>query len=342
MKRMLMILSAFLLLFRSAECLHAGHGPRFAAAGAEEDRMLVMFWNLENLFDWRRDSLNGSDSEAGFTSFGKRRWTKRRFAAKCNAIAKSVFWIKDNEGLLPDVIGVAEVENRFVLDRLLRDTPLYKTDYEIVHFDSPDPRGIDVALLYRASRLRLAGASPLRVGGDSDPPFMTRDILLAKFLKQDGDSIAFLVNHHPSKYGGRTGDRRKVALGRLREAADSLQKAGSMNIVAMGDFNDTPENPAFRILTDGRPCPLINLSATLAGRGEGTIRYSGKWEMLDMFFASESLVRDGHIQEMKVLRLPFLMTRDNAHSGEKPLRTYTGPRYVGGVSDHCPIIVSIR
>ena len=262
--------------------------------------------------------------------------------AKCNAIAKSIYWVKDNEGLLPDVIGMAEVENRFVLERLLEDTPLYKTDYKIVHFDSPDPRGIDVALLYRESRLELLQATPLRVGGGTGPPMRTRDILLTIFRKPDGDSVAFLVNHHPSKYGGKTGDRRTLALRRLREATDSLQGAGLRNIVAMGDFNDTPDNPAFGILTEGRPYSLTNLAAPLASKGEGTIRYSGKWEMIDMFFASESLVLNGHIQKMKVLRLPFLMTRDNAHSGEKPLRTYTGPRYVGGVSDHCPIVVSIR
>ncbi len=342
MKRMLIILSVF-LLYPAATAIHKVHRcSNITNAAGGEDRTLVMFWNLENLFDWKRDSLNGSESEAEFTSFGKRHWTRRRFMAKCNAIAKSIYWVKDNEGLLPDVIGMAEVENRFVLERLLEDTPLYKTDYKIVHFDSPDPRGIDVALLYRESRLELLQATPLRVSGGTDPPMRTRDILLTIFRKLDGDSVAFLVNHHPSKYGGKTSDRREVALRRLREATDSLQSAGLRNIVAMGDFNDIPDNPAFGILTDGRPYPLTNLAAPLASKGEGTIRYSGKWEMIDMFFASESLVLNGHIQKMKVLRLPFLMTRDNAHSGEKPLRTYTGPRYVGGVSDHCPIVVSIR
>ena len=345
MKRIIVIISVF-LLFPAAVVINRVHKDNsclnIAKAAGGEDQTLVMFWNLENLFDWRRDSLNGSDSEAEFTSFGKRRWTKRRFMAKCNAIAKSIFWIKDSEGAFPDVVGVAEVENRFVLERLLEDTPLYKTDYQIVHFDSPDPRGIDVALLYRESRLKLLQAKPLRVSGRADPPMRTRDILLTKFRKPDGDSVAFLVNHHPSKYGGKTDDRRKVALRRLRDATDSLQRSGLRNILAMGDFNDTPENPTFGILTDGQPYPLTNLAAPLAGKGEGTIRYSGKWEMIDMFFASESLVLSGHIQEMKVLRLPFLMTRDNAHSGEKPLRTYTGPRYIGGVSDHCPIVVRIR
>jgi len=341
MKRHHFILFVLLLFMVACQLALCRNLSLLDKATGREDKILVMFWNLENFFDWRRDSLNGSDSEAEFTSFGKRRWTKRRFMAKCNAMAKSIFWIKDREGAFPDVIGVAEVENRFVLKKFLEDTPLYKMDYKIVHFDSPDPRGIDVALLYRSSRLKLLQAMPLRVGGGLDPPLRTRDILLTKFRKPDGDSVAFLVNHHPSKYGGKTGDRREVALRRLREATDSLQRSGLRNIVAMGDFNDTPENPAFGILTDGQSYPLTNLAATLAEKGGGTIRYSGKWEMIDMFFASESLVQNGHIHEMKVLRLPFLMTRDNAHSGEKPLRTYTGPRYVGGVSDHCPIVVKI-
>lgn len=330
-----------LLLFHAAGCPVAGFG-RSAGVAAGEDRLLVMFWNLENYFDWRRDTLSLGESDAEFSSFGKRHWTRRRFIAKSNAVAKSVFWIKDAFGALPDVIGVAEVENRFVLERLTRDTQLYKTGYGIVHFDSPDPRGIDVALLYRSSRLELLKAKPLEVGGESDPPFRTRDILLAVFRKADGDSVAFLVNHHPSKYGGKTSGRREAALRRLRAATDSLQNAGFMNIVAMGDFNDTPDNPAFGILTGGNPYPLVNLAAKSAEDGEGTIRYSGKWEMIDMFFVSGSLAGGGKVRGMSVVRIPFLMTRDSAHSGEKPLRTYTGPRYVGGVSDHCPIVVWIR
>lgn len=306
-----------------------------------EDSLTVVFWNLENFFDWKADSLSESPSDKEFSSFGKKHWTRKRFRAKCEAVAKAFLWIKDKEGNLPDVIGLAEVENRFVLKRLLSDTQLYKFDYEIVHYDSPDPRGIDVALLYRRSRLKPLSSAPLRVRGP-DSTMRTRDILLAEFLLPCGDSIAFLVNHHPSKYGGKTGRKREVALHRLRDAADSLEASGFMNILAMGDFNDVPENPAFGILTEAGRGALVNLAVPLSAAGEGTIRYSGRWDMIDMFFASSALVRNGHIHRMEILRIPFLMSWDSAHSGEKPLRTYSGPRYIGGVSDHCPIMVKIE
>ena len=294
----------------------------------------ILFWNLENFFDWKAG--NGGEE---FSSFGRRHWTKRKFEAKCNAVAKSLLWIADNEGGLPAIVGVAEVENRFVLKKLLEDTALKKSGYSIIHYDSPDPRGIDVALLFRPSELTLLDSKPLHI-----PSLETRDILLATFLTGSGDSLAVLVNHHPSKYGKDSEGKRVAALRRLRSATDSLANEGFRNMVAMGDFNDTPDNPAFRILTDsnGGPGALENLALQLWRKGIGSIRYSGKWELIDLFFASESLVSGGHLSPMIVIRIPFLSARDNTHSGEKPFRTYNGPKYSGGVSDHRPVMIKIR
>lgn len=345
MRTLTFIMTIFLLL--PANVINHSFTVKNKSLAGGEDSLTVMFWNLENFFDWKPDSLSASPSDKEFSSFGKKHWTRGRFKAKCSAIAKSVFWVMEQEGRLPDVIGVAEVENRYVLEKLLDWTPLYKADYRIVHFDSSDPRGIDVALLYRSSRLELLEEKPFGVVDRTGARMLTRDILLAKFRRMDGDSIAFLVNHHPSKYGGKTGRRREAALESLRRLSDSLVGAGCRNIVAMGDFNDTPENPAFGILTDSLEgeraysSPLVNLASELAGRGEGTIRYSGIWELIDMFFVSGNMLADGRVPQMKVLKIPFLTVRDNAHSGEKPLRTYTGPRYSGGVSDHCPILLVI-
>ena len=339
----------------------------------------VMFWNLENFFDFVDGGTGESDAE--FSSTGPRRWTKKRFYRKCNAVAKTILWagsqITGNTGepggtMLPDVVGMAEVENRFVLRQLVVKTALRKLDYEIVHFDSPDPRGIDCALLYRASRLSLVDAKPCRV---SAPGLLTRDILLAQFLTPAGDSLAVLVNHHPSKYGGGETDwRREAAVDRLKGLGDSLAVAGWVRAVAVGDFNDTPENPVFERLSPAFSfCRLISPKDLLAPRedsrhmplrpgtadsfkertapreahrenkrrntiGTGSIRFNGEWQLIDLCFVSPALAGSA---SFSVLEPPFLTERDSAHSGDRPLRTYSGPRYRGGVSDHRPILVRI-
>lgn len=164
----------------------------------------------------------------------------------------------------------------------------------------------------------------------------TRDILMAHFRTADRKDIAFLVNHHPSKYGGVavSGPRRQRAVMRLKELADSLQSIGVKHILAMGDMNDTPENPVYQTLEP----TLHNLAEPLHRQGEGTIKYDGAWELIDMFFVTPQT----QTSPMCILRIPFLMARDTAHTGTKPLRTYSGPRYLGGVSDHCPISITIK
>jgi hypothetical protein len=123
----------------------------------DKDDLLIVFWNLENFFDYQDDGTGESDTE--FSSAGSRRWTSKRFYQKCNLVAKSLFWTGDKYGKMPDVIGVAEVENREVLTRMLSSTLLRKYDYKIVHRDSKDRRGIDVALLYRSSKFELIDIS---------------------------------------------------------------------------------------------------------------------------------------------------------------------------------------
>lgn len=287
----------------------------------------VLFWNLENFFDYYPDST--STSELEFTSRGARRWTKKRFQAKCDAIAKTILWAAAEEGAPPDAIGLAEVENALVLKRLLQNTGLCKLDYSVVHFESPDRRGIDVALLYRRSRLRLEGAGPRHLFRPDSTILPTRDILLAAFLDTAGNRLALLVNHHPSKFGGAalSGTRREIAVSRLGELADSLQQGGTARIVAMGDFNETPDHPVYGRLS------LQNLALPLHRRGVGSIKFGGSWELIDHFYVSKA-VRN---PQMKVLHVPFLQVPDRLYGGTKPLRTYSGPRYLGGVSDHCPV-----
>ena len=300
---------------------------------AQEPR-LVMFWNVENFFDYVDSGTGESDRE--FSSYGPRHWSKRKFQAKCDDIAKSVLWIGDEYGRMPDVIGLAEVENRKVLWKLLDDTLLRKYDYDIVHFDSGDRRGIDVALLYRKSVFSKVSHS-LTVPVNGGVKMSTRDMLQVCLEDGTGQKINMIVCHLPSKYGGaqESSSRRNAAMSALRGLCDSLQVADKgVPIVAMGDFNDTPDGEQFGILGG----TLVNKAASLFCKGLGTIRYQGVWELIDMFMVSEPLAERS---EMAIVQVPFLMIYEKKYPGMKPLRTYSGPRYVGGVSDHCPIVLCI-
>lgn len=164
--------------------------------GSCGDRLSVLFWNVENFFDWRADSTSASSSDKEFSSFGTRHWTRRKFVAKSATIAKTILWTADRDGRLPDVIGFAEVENSFVVSQLLNHTVLRRLDYSCIHFESPDPRGIDVALLYRKSTLTPISAVPLHIRDTAGNVLPTRDILLAAFLDGKSDTLAFLVNLH--------------------------------------------------------------------------------------------------------------------------------------------------
>jgi len=318
MKRMVCIAVLSIISFTYGLCASRG------------DSLSVVFWNVENFFDYVDGGTGESDKE--FSSMGSRHWTKKRFYAKCDAVAKSILWMGDRYGRMPDLIGLAEIENKGVLSKLLRSTALRKYDYEIVHHDSGDRRGIDVAILYRRSSMTLESIS-VKVPEYEGFRLATRDILHARMCLADSCRFDFIVNHHPSKYGGEkeSEGRREAAMEALKELADSL---GNENIIAMGDFNDTPDASSFDII-DGT---LTNLGRPLHERGEGTIRYEGKWDMIDMFMISQSLEERAY---MEICRIPFLMTWERKHPGEKPLRTYSGPRYIGGVSDHCPIILKI-
>lgn len=272
-----------------------------AAPPSSGDSLVVMFWNLENFFD--PHSGNGSEG-----------WTSSRFYKKCDAVAKTILLVADRFGQLPDAIGFAEVENDFPVTQVIKSTSLNKTDYSYIHFDSPDHRGIDCALLFRRHSLRKLRASPIHILDSTGNVIPTRDILLSEFISRSGDTLAITVNHHPSQIGGKTYARNR-AMDRLTFITDSLVSAGCGRVLSVGDFNED------RWHRDG----------------PGTIKYNGAWEKIDGHFA-----RGFSSVEEFVFDSPYLSTSDRTYGGTKPLRTFSGPRYLGGVSDHYPIIVVIR
>lgn len=297
----------------------------------ERDSLVVMFWNLENFFDWKDQGTSVSDTE--FSSKGKKFWTSRKFYAKCNTISKTIFWIGDRYDRLPDVMGYAEVENKGVISKLLKSTLLRKKNYGIVHFESSDRRGIDVGLIYRKDIFRFEDSStklPMYEG----KTFRTREMLQVGLVHiKSGERYDFIVCHHPSKYGGaeKSQGKRLAAMESLRDMCDSLNR---QRVVVMGDFNDIPTAPQFELISQEFDNKADEIDSSL----QGTIRYAGKWELIDMFMVSKTMSDN---TRMDILRPPFLMVKDTRHSGEKPLRTYSGPRYLGGVSDHLPIVLLI-
>ena len=312
-------------------CILAGGVPMSGdvpAAGGT-DSLRLMFWNVENFF---------APGE-----FPGHEWSKGRFYAKCNAVAKVLLLAGDCFGGLPDVVGFAEVGDASVLKALLRSTPLRKLDYSFVHYDSADRRGIDCALLYRRSRFRLVSSKPCPLYDSDGKRLRTRDILLAVLEDSLSRQLAVLVNHHPSKVGGKSGSRRQIAMERLRFLVDSLKASGIREIIAVGDFNT--EIPFTQFFARASRCrgsgvngllpPAVQGGKEWTGEPPGTIKFQGKWEKIDGCPLLEGLFAEEHIFAPRQL-----LERDS-YGGEKPRRTFSGPRYKGGVSDHLPVFYLI-
>ena len=287
--------------------------------------IVVMFWNVENLFDSFDDPLK-NDNE--FLPAAERHWTWQRFERKRDGIAQTVVSVADAYGDLPALVGLAEVENRMVVSQLVRKTMLADLDYDFVHRESPDERGIDVALLYRKDVFRVVAVDSLRV-----PDFPTRDILYVKMRcrVKPGMTMSVFVVHLPSKRGGARASqgRREAALAVLEHAVDSLLTEDPANpVLVMGDFNDTDTRVA------GLSVPAFAGPPTVPG----TLRYHGRWEQIDWFCVSPALDSSARMQ---IYAPPFLLEPDPAWLGVKPRRTYVGPRYNGGLSDHLPVLLKL-
>lgn len=286
--------------------------------------LLVMFWNLENFFYPAKGETIRENPKTV---------TWKRFRAKRDLISKTIIAIKDRNGDYPSIIGFCEVENLKTLKNLIYDTPLSRLNYGIIHKDSPDSRGIDAALLYRREEIKVLDTAFLRIRS-----FRTRDILYAKLYSQYiNDTVHIYVNHWPSKLGGekKSAPKRLEASNLLNSHLDSIQTSNPKAlIVAMGDFNDSPhpheslENLSLR-LKDSLKKEKASIS--------GTHKYKGRWEMLDQFLVSKGMNAD-----IQILTFPHLLQTDKKYLGEKTKRTFIGPRFNAGASDHLPILLKVQ
>jgi endonuclease/exonuclease/phosphatase family metal-dependent hydrolase len=301
----------------------------------------VIFYNVENFFDTRNDPDTDDDA---FTPAGTNRWNIRRFTEKRNNICKTV--IAAGKGKIPHVIGLCEIENRYVLQQLTEQTPLSRYNYGIVHYDSPDRRGIDVALLY------LKDSFDIIVSHAHRAHIKTRDVLYVKGKTNSNDTLHFFVAHLPSKWGGAASeDSRALIIKTLKRLTDSIFSENiNANICVMGDFNDYPDSRPVKILdakplhTDAGNGCLYNMSLHLQENKQGSIKFQNKWELIDLFFVSGNLLfnKTGlscSAGDIEIFKAGFLL-ETSPGEGESPKRTYKGPVYAGGFSDHLPVILT--
>ena len=291
----------------------------------------MAFWNVENFFDTQHDTLK---EDIAFTPQGENHWTAKRYADKRDKIYKMIAAMQ-----YPAVVGLAEVENDHVLRDLCLSTPLRKYGYEFVHYESPDRRGIDCALLYRKDLFKVFESQRIEVS-DSAGAFFTRDILLVGGVLGKDDSCFLFVNHWPSKRNGAPAEQRRMEIARrLLGMMDSIQQTYPTALVlAMGDFNAAPEEDAISLgLGFHGTCRnskgFYNLMCQIP-KGEGSYKYKDSWSCIDQMIANRELA-------VEVFAPQFMLTDDSRYMGKKPFRTYTAMKYLGGYSDHLPLIVRI-
>lgn len=312
----------------------------------------IVSYNVENLFD-TADDPNTLDDD--FTPLGKQHWTAERYNSKILKIGKVLEAV--GEGTLPAFIGLCEVENRVVLTDLITKSSLNRGNYAIAHKDSPDDRGIDVALLYDRSCFRLLGQDFIFVNFPEDSLLFTRDILYVSGILADQDTLHFFVCHFPSMFGGETASewKRERAARLLKVRIDSIQEENPGSaIIVMGDLNGRADRPAqSKVLGTINPdtgqwedTGLYNTGYYLLKEKYGSYKYRGKWQTLDHIIVSGALLNgSGHFRADRHLVpyfVPFLLEEEKTGNAYKPFRTYSGTIYRGGYSDHLPVYLDLK
>ena len=320
-------------------------------AGDKNQPLRIAFYNVENLFDLEDDPLT-LDEE--FTPTGKQEWTEERYRTKLNRIHQVVEAVH-----YPALLGLCEVENKKVLNDLCNAATMPDYKYQSVHFDSPDKRGIDVALLYQKKKFKVTTSQIVRIDfPDSvvphEPGYTSRDLLVVHGVLNKKTKVIVIVAHFPSRRGGvpQSEPKRLHVAKYLRKKIDDLSKINpTAQFIVMGDFNDEPTNKSIARTLSAYPLPsqptndrLYNCFSKLDREGHGSYNYRGNWNMLDQiilsghFFQNENALR---FHSAHIFKEEFLMYEDKKY-GLRPSRTYGGPRYFGGYSDHLPVFVEIE
>ena len=290
---------------------------------AEKSSLCIVSYNVENLFDTQHDTLKNDSS---FLPEGMHHWTYRRYQTKIDRIAQVLVNIGGWESV--PLVGLCEVENARCLRNLCYK--LRRFHYKYVHYDSPDERGVDVALLYDSTRLSILNSRALSLSLDGDA---TRDILYVSALYEQRDTVHVMMCHLPSQLGGasNTDWKRQRAKSLIQSQIDSIFLfQPSANIVVMGDMNTSAQDD----LTG-----MVNLMIPIQKMGQGTHKYQGIWTCLDQFYVSQSIATKA---TTTIFSPWWLLEEDTKYLDYKPHRTYIGFRYNDGYSDHLPIVLHLR
>ena len=302
---------------------------------SNSDKMVIGFYNVENLFDIYDDPKTFDEE---FTPFGKKQWDNDRYQKKINDISTVISSLSSKNN--PALIGLAEIENYDVLKDLIKAKSLYKTNYKVIHRDNNDSRGIDVAAIYDANSLNVIKYNYYKVDG-----LHTRDILHIEGEIANSEHIHFFITHWPSRRKGeKETEYKRVEVAKIiRSKIDNLLDLNSNErIVIMGDFNDEPSNKSVTnyLMKDD----FYNLHDTYENTKNGTVNHRGDWMVFDQIIISNSLLNDNTYKLDKNSGKIYTnndITFTHSDGNKVPSRTYGGPKYFGGASDHYPVYMTI-
>lgn len=314
-------------------------------SNTDSKNFTLAFYNIENLFDIENDPLTSDDD---FLPTSVKRWTPRRYENKLRKLGTVISKIGDESTkYAPDILGVAEAENKKVLSDLVRSKNLIKEAYSYVHYDSSDERGIDVALLYKSEFFTVTNSETFSVylQTDEGERDYTRDILLVQGKLMD-EEISILVNHWSSRREGEneTEYKRLAASNKVKSIINTIEAEDSnAKIIVMGDFNDNPDNKSITQLEED--CGMYNPFKTVWSYDKGSLNHAFQWNLFDQilifqnFFDSKN--SDLEFKKADVYNSKNLTQYHGKYKGQ-PFRTYVGKKYKGGYSDHFPVFIELQ
>lgn len=327
---------------------------------------VIGFYNLENLFDTYHDD---GKNDFEYLPDGANEWTDVKYQKKVHNMAKVIKAMKEENSVYHAVLGVSEIENRHVLEDLVNDPQIADAGYMIAHFDGPDFRGVDVALLYQPRKFEVLDEESLPFNFNSDKivfdldsagkaAFRTRDILMVRGLL-GGEMFAFFVAHLPSRIGGKGGDLRSRGAEIIYNRAEELMKEfPGIKIVVMGDMNDNPDDESMTVYLHGKENiedvgegDFFSPFLSMLKAGYGSLAYQGAWNIYDLLLVNHSLAHaeNGTLRIVPIVRKkfygrifhkPWMATEEGPYK-DVPFRTFSNGAFVGGYSDHYPTYIVV-